>query len=71
MTYKVRSNPAREQSPLIRLRQPLHQRLQPNLVHQRPRNRPPQHAFPAPDILEQIRRLKFRLEIIQFTRQLV
>lgn len=70
-THKMRSHPTRKQRPLIRLRQPLQQLLQSDLLDQRPWNRAAHHAPPARPILIQIRPLELCLQVVQRAGQLV
>ena len=71
MTYEVRSNPTREQCPLVRLRQSLEQSIQPDLINQSLRDRSTHHAPLTRDIIEQIRILQLLLERIQRRLQLI
>lgn len=71
LVNEMRRHPAREQRPLIRVRQPLHQRIQPHLIHQRLRNRPPKHTPPARDIIEEVGALELGLEVVECSGKLV
>ena len=69
--YKVRRDPAREQRALVRLRQPRQQRLQPDLLHERLRDRAAHHAVAARHVVVQVRVLELRLQVVERARQLV
>ena len=66
-----RRHKAREQRPLIRVGQSLHQRIQPDLVHQRLRDRAAEHAPPTRNVVEQVRALELGLEVIERGGKLV
>ena len=52
-THKVRSDPTREQCTLVRFRQALQKRLQPNLIYKGLRNRSAHDAFLARKVIKQ------------------
>ena len=64
-------DPAGEQRPLVGLRNPLEQRLQPNLVDERLRNRTLHDRLARSRVVKQVRPLELRLEVVQRARQLV
>jgi len=67
----MRPNVAREQSPLIALREPLQKLLEPNLIDERLGNRPPHNTMSTGDIVKEIGRLQLGLEAVQRLRQLI
>lgn len=70
-TYEMRRNPAREQSTLVGLGEPLEKRIQPNLVNERLGDRTANDATLARLVVEQVRRFELRLEVVELTRELV
>ena len=67
----MRGDPAREQRPLVGLRNPLEERLQPDLVDERLRNRTLHDRLARRRVVKQVRPLELRLEVVQRARQLV
>ena len=67
----MRGDPTGEQRPLVRSRNPLEQRCQPNLVNERLRNRALHDRLAGDCVIEQVRTLELRLQVIQRARQLV
>lgn len=67
----MRSNPAREQRPLVRFGQPFEESIEPDLVDERLRDRAAHDTALARLVVEQVRRLELRLEVVQPARELV
>ena len=67
----MRRDPAREQRALVRHRQALEERVQPDLVHERLGDRALHDTAPARLVVEQIRVLELLLELVELARELV
>ncbi len=67
----MRRDPAREQRALVRLGQALQQRLEPDLVDKRLRDRTTHNAVAARDVVVQVRALELRLQVVQRLREVV
>ena len=71
MTHKVRSDPTREQCTLVRLRQALQKRVQPNFIYKCSWNCSADDAFPGRKVIKQSRAFQFGLQVIERQRELV
>ena len=67
----MRSNPAREQRTLVGLGKPLKECVEPDLVDERLGDRAAHDAALARLVVEQVRRLKLGLEVVELARELV
>lgn len=70
-TYKMRGDPAREQSTLVSLRQSFGELVNADLLNQRLRDSPCEDMLPHGEVIVEIRALQFRLQVVQRARKFI